>query len=110
MEFQKELERSQVKKRKGPANLHRPEIETVFDPFEQSEIHAPVSTSTTPEINSANTECDVVSPVISSNQIMQLNISATTAISSVTVQSTDVQCRNQVIGPSRPNVAAGPFN
>ena len=40
---------------------------------------------------------------------MQLNISATTEISSVTVQSTDVQCRNQVIGPSRPNVAAGPF-
>ena len=96
-------------KRKGPANLHRPEIETVIDPFESSEIHAPISTSTTPEISSANSGCDVVSPVISSNQIMQLNVSATTAISSVTVQSTDVQCRNEVIGPSRPNVAAGPF-
>ena len=29
-------------KRKGPANLHRPEIETVIDPLEPSEIHAQV--------------------------------------------------------------------
>ena len=50
---------------------------------EPQEIHTPISTSMTPEITSLKPGCDVIPPVISSSQIMQLNVGATTAISSV---------------------------
>ena len=83
-------------KRKGPASLHRPEIETVIDPIvihKPPEIHTPVSTTETRssvEFMSSGLGCDVISSVISSNQIMQLNVSTTTAISNVAAQPVNV--------------------
>ena len=57
MEFQKELERN-LEAKKGPASLHRPEIETVIDSFvihESPEIRTSVSTRITPETRSSIT-------------------------------------------------------
>ena len=79
------------------------EIETFIDPFivrEPQEIHTPASTSVTPEIGS--------SPVISSNHIMQLNVSTTGAISNVTVQPVDVHS-NQATAPCPTVINAGQF-
>ena len=58
MEFQKALERNLEVKKKGPASLHRPKIETVIDPFvihEPPEIHTSVSTRITPKTRSSIT-------------------------------------------------------
>ena len=93
MEFQKGVGKKLYKvKRKGPANLHRPEIETVVDPFvirEPVEIHRPISTGVTSESISSSLSTDVC-PVISSNQLMQLNVSTSTPISTVNVNPSNV--------------------
>ena len=93
----------------------RLEIETVIDTFvthEPTEIHTTVSTRiivetrSSVETMSSGLGRDVISSVIFTNQIMQLNVSTTTAISNVSAQPVNVNS-NQAADPSI--ISAGQF-